>query len=382
MPHPADGSCDEGPSYWGRAGASLFDNLELLHGATRGRFDVFADPVVREIGRYIPRTHIAGPAFVCVGDCDAHPDVPRDLVFRYGRRIDDPGMRALAQSGQAGDELWSEPRGPWSLMRILYTLFNLADLRSARPTPPYLRDVWLGDADMELMAARDAAGTADGLFVAAWGAHNGQSHNHNDVGNYVVYLDGRPVLIDVGRPTYTRQTFSSDRYKIWAMQSAFHNLPTVNGRMQGAGRRYAAKDVVHKAGDESAELRMDLAAAYPPEAGIVSWSRTVRLARGEGVEVADEFVLRKPSADVVQHLITPCRVEVLQPGELRLRGPEAGPDVRVRFSPPDLGVDVETIDLDDEKLVASWGPRLHRISLRAPRAQEKDVWTVRIAPAR
>ncbi len=26
-----DGGCDEGPSYWGRAGASLFDCLDLLH---------------------------------------------------------------------------------------------------------------------------------------------------------------------------------------------------------------------------------------------------------------------------------------------------------------------------------------------------------------
>lgn len=31
-----DGGCDEGPSYWGRAGASLFDCLDLLHAASGG----------------------------------------------------------------------------------------------------------------------------------------------------------------------------------------------------------------------------------------------------------------------------------------------------------------------------------------------------------
>jgi hypothetical protein len=34
--YPDDGGCDEGPSYWGRAGASLFESLELLHAATGG----------------------------------------------------------------------------------------------------------------------------------------------------------------------------------------------------------------------------------------------------------------------------------------------------------------------------------------------------------
>ena len=39
--YPDDGGCDEGPSYWGRAGASLFESLELLHSATGGAVDVY-----------------------------------------------------------------------------------------------------------------------------------------------------------------------------------------------------------------------------------------------------------------------------------------------------------------------------------------------------
>ncbi len=58
--YPDDGGCDEGPSYWGRAGASLFESLELLHAATGGRIDVYREPVVRAIGQYIARAYIAG----------------------------------------------------------------------------------------------------------------------------------------------------------------------------------------------------------------------------------------------------------------------------------------------------------------------------------
>ena len=378
VPHPPDGSCDEGPSYWGRAGASLFDNLELLYGATQGKFDVYDDGVVREIGRYIVRMHVAGDAFVCVGDCDARPDQPRDLIYRYGKRIDDAPMQDLGRSPSIGHELWSEGRGPWSLMRILYALFNLAELRSADASPPLVRDVWLGDPDMQLMVARDAAGTADGFYLAAWGAHNGQSHNHNDVGNYLVYYDGRPVLIDVGRPTYTRQTFSRDRYKIWAMQSAYHNLPSINGHMQPAGAQYAAREVRYRADDRAAELTLDLAGAYPRDTGIETWLRTIRLVRGDSVEVADAFRLREPSADVVQHLMTPCEVEALGEGRLRLRDPGAETRLVVVYDPAPLRVEIETIELDDAKLAEMWGPKLRRILLKAHEPQSQGTWAVRI----
>jgi len=55
-----DGGCDEGPSYWGRAGGSLFDCLELAHFATNGKCDWYAHPRIREIGRFITRGHISG----------------------------------------------------------------------------------------------------------------------------------------------------------------------------------------------------------------------------------------------------------------------------------------------------------------------------------
>jgi hypothetical protein len=82
-------------------------------------------------------------------------------------------------------------------------------------------------------------------------------NNHNDVGNFIVFANGRPFVIDVGRPTYTRQTFSSDRYKIWSMQSDYHNLPTVNGQMQEAGRDFMAKGVKYEVGEGFAQLSAD-----------------------------------------------------------------------------------------------------------------------------
>ncbi len=382
VPYPEDGSCDEGPSYWTRAGASLFDNLELLHGATDGRFDVFDDEVVKNVGRFICRTHITGNAYVCVGDCDAQINIPRDLVFRYGRRIGDANMQALATFDLSGNLLGRSKRGFWSMNRPLHALFNVAELRAVETSSaPLLRDVWLGDEDMQLMVARDAAGTTAGFFVAAWGGHNAQSHNHNDVGNYVVYVDGWPALIDVGRPTYTRQTFSGDRYKIWAMQSAFHNLPTVNECMQGVGRRYAARDVNYLSDETDAGLQLNIASAYPKEAEIVSWVRKIHLDRGQSLTVSDTFELQKESTAISQSLMTPCEVSLAEAGKLEFSLPETKAKMVVHYEPPQLDVEIETIELEDEKLVEMWGPSLRRVLLKAHAATSRDAWTVRISKA-
>ena len=38
-------------------------------------------------------------------------------------------------------------------------------------------------------------------FVAAKGGNNAESHNHNDIGNFIVYQNNQPLVIDLGRDT-------------------------------------------------------------------------------------------------------------------------------------------------------------------------------------
>jgi hypothetical protein len=118
-----------------------------------------------------------------------------------------------------------------------------------------------------VLTARLRAGSSSGIFLAAKTGHNAESHNHNDVGSFIVAQDGRPLLIDVGVGVYTRQTFGPERYQIWTMQSSWHNVPEVDGFAQAPGREYAARRVQGLLSPGAAELSMDLAGAYPAEAG-------------------------------------------------------------------------------------------------------------------
>lgn len=380
VPYPSDGSCDEGPSYWGHAGASLFDNLELLYSATGGRFNLYQDSVIQEIGRFIYRAHISDDYFVNIGDCDARLNIDRDLVFRYGRRIKDKKMESLATYGLTEEELFDTEKSFRSLGRMLHKLFNLSNILTVKSiSPPLPGDVWLGDEDMQMMAARDREGSSKGLYVACWAGHNGQSHNHNDVGNFIIFVDGRPFIVDVGKPTYARKTFSADRYEIWPMQSAYHNLPTVNSVMQEAGRRYAARNVQYRSNEDYAQLRMDIASAYPEEAGVKVWFRTVRLNRGKDIQVIDSFELKEKSRGIIQNLITPCQIVQNKPGILVLRDSEKQTELNLQYDSDKLTVQTEAIQLEDDRLVTIWGPRLYRILLKPKSAAKRDTWILQFS---
>ena len=238
-----DGGCDEGTSYWGRAGGSLFDCLELLFWASGGKLNFYDEPLVKQIGRYIYRGHIHDDYFINFADGGARVPISASLVYRYGERI---GDQKLMDMGLSAYHLQAEEREkseeipvPAPLLRQLPEIFIYEELESKKAKPPYVRDVWLDG--IQVMAAREREGDYKGFYLAAKGGHNDESHNHNDVGHFIVYYDGQPLIIDVGVEAYTAKTFSNARYEIWTMQSQYHNLPTINGICQQAGEEYCAR---------------------------------------------------------------------------------------------------------------------------------------------
>lgn len=360
--YPDDGSSDEGPGYWGRAGASLFDNLELLHSATGGRIDLYDSPLVQNMGRYIYRVYIKDEYFVPMGDAAARITPDAELVYSYGKRIGDPTMHRFGA--------WlAQRRGPYRLGssspgRILPALMAAREIGTASASEPLLGSAWL--PDLQLVAARSTPGSATGLYLSAWGGHNAQSHNHNDVGNFIVYADGKPVLIDVGVETYSSRTFSPRRYEIWTMQSAYHNLPTINGAMQAAGREFAARAVSFAESRGEVRFAADIATAYPVEAGVTRWMRRLRLdRRAPAVELREEYELREWREPIRLNLMTPLVVDISRPGEVHLRAtPEgAGGHFVLTYDARAFLATTEEIPISDARLRPVWGDRLARIVL-------------------
>jgi hypothetical protein len=372
----SDGGCDEGTSYWDRAGGSLFDCLELLHDATAGHIDVYAEPLIAHLGRFLYRSYVGGGNwFLNFADGSAKVGISAEMVFRYGRRIGDDNLMALGSA--AFHRRTTEEKaliGAFTLGRKLPAAFNYSQILTASPEPPFVRDVWMDG--IEVFAAREQEGSDKGLYLAGKGGHNAESHNHNDVGQFILFCDGRPIFIDAGVEQYTAKTFSSRRYELWTMQSAYHNLPTIGGVQQAPGGNFRARDPRHECTDDHACLSLDIAGAYPEEAGVQTWQRTLCLQRSSSaaVEITDDFRLTKP-VEVTLSLLTPCEPDVSQPGMIVL--PD-GRTVTLQYPVEALTPTVERLELQDPRMVPVWGDHLYRLVLASREAIAQGKWVLRV----
>ncbi|MCU0336050.1 MAG: heparinase II/III-family protein, partial [Chitinophagaceae bacterium] len=116
-----------------------------------------------------------------------------------------------------------------------------------------------------------------GWYLGIKAGHNGWSHGHNDAGSAIVFYNEQPVLIDVGREAYRKQSFGKDRYANWIMQSAYHNLPLINGQQQQDGKAFGTSQTSFLQQRGLTRLRTNLAGAYPPAAGVQRWLRSYSL---------------------------------------------------------------------------------------------------------
>lgn len=359
VPYPADGGCDEGPSYWTRAGGSLYDCLEILHSASGGKINVFDQQLIRNIGTYIRKVSISDPYYINFADASAKMEIEPTLVFRYGSAINDEQMKQFAAFAAKRQNTTQMPvHGRYgSLNRRLPALFTMNELEMTPAVQPFVRDVWF--EDIQVMAARSFEGNDKSFYIAAKGGHNNESHNHNDIGNFIVYCDGEPVIIDAGAQTYTRKTFSSQRYELWNNQSAYHNLPTINGVKQKAGVEFKATNVNYKAESKNAVFALDIAQAYPASAKVHSWHRTVKLNRGENVEIEDEYELASFVEPFTLHLLTPMEAQSKSAGTIELLSPNGS--YKVKYDEKLFEPRFERIDINDSRMSANWGKELFRI---------------------
>ncbi|GHJ42626.1 heparinase II/III family protein [Streptomyces sp. TS71-3] len=365
---PADGGCDEGPHYWWRAGASLFECLETLTSMLGTDAGVFGHPLIRAMARYPLAMGIGDGWVVNFADGPARlRETTPAVLHRYGRRTGQPDVSAHARALRGDDDAVLPGEGaPFDLRRVLDALFDPEWRTAPRTGFPLPAGTWLPDT--QVLVSRAAGGSRKGLLLAAKGGTNDESHNHNDVGSFIVALDARPLIVDAGVGTYRKETFNRDRYTIWSMTSPYHNLPVVNGVAQAAGPPFRAAEVAARTGAGADELTLDIAGAYPDEARLRSWTRTLRLVRGpdEHVTVDDAWSSEGTPSSLALHLLVS--------GDLTLDGtgsatvtPARGRGVGVAWDATAFSASAEAVALDDPVFTRVWGPALHRLVLTALR---------------
>lgn len=356
----ADGACEEGPSYWGHASGKLYDYLELLGSITGEKISLFSNEQIKAMGEYIARSYVGNGWVVNFADASAQGGGDPYLIYRYGKAVNSNVMRQFAATLYSDGKMSFKSRDIYRIFEAIGINKELSGFNEEFKGTDF---TWYPETEFCYLRNQKA-------FFAAKGGYNDESHNHNDAGCFSLWINTTPVMIDAGVGTYTRQTFSNERYTIWTMQSNYHNLPMINGVPQKYGRKYKATDV--KASKNS--FSANIATAYPEEAEVKEWIRSYQMKANELV-IKDLFELKEAKQENIINFLTWGNVTI---NENEVTIEVNGVKAQLKFDSKKFNAKKETIELTDKKLSDVWGNKIYRLSFTAKNKAIKDSYTFHI----
>ena len=340
--YPEDGGCDEGPAYWGCAGNTYVTCLGVIYDLTGGKLNVYDHPFVKDIVEYIAKVHIDGHFYINFADS-------RPLIMYTGKDIGHLAEKTNSEllfslssylkslERDESEASFSYGPMPYESLSLLNYDLTVDSSNSCKKK----KNTWLHG--LKIMIARQSEKSNEGLCLAIKGGHNEESHNHNDVGSFIIYDDGKPLFIDIGTETYTKFTFDPNhRYNIWYITSAYHNLPTIGGVKQKNGRAYASSNEVFD--EATSTLSLELKNAYPDTSGINSYVRVASMS-DEGIKIVDTLDLTD-EAWVDFHFMTKDEPVIV--------GNEVKVSNRALVFPKGMKAEIETIKTEDRTLKKNW----------------------------
>jgi hypothetical protein len=135
--------------------------------------------------------------------------------------------------------------------------------------------------------------------------------------------------------------------------------------------------------EAKATLTLDIAAAYPPEANIAAWQRTVTLKRGKAVNITDSYKLSASAQKITLSLLSPCEISLDEVGVATFKTSTFGQGhtsgaARVLFDADTFTAHTEIIPITDTRMSAVWGDHLNRMVFTAKQPPQSGTWVWKI----
>ena len=374
-----DGCCDEGAQYYRHAGLCLFGCLDILNAVSGNAFNsLFDNSKIKNIAEYIVNVHIGGEYYVNYSDCSPLAGSCGCREYLFGKSCNLPRLTSLAacdfaqsiDNGTLFEDESVKLNLYYRMQTILFSDEILSFSCAKGANSPSGADIYYESVGVCVLRN-------DTFTVAAKAGDNNDSHNHNDTGSIILYKGTDPIFIDIGPETYSQKTFSPQRYEIWTMQSAYHNLPVINGFDQMAGSDYRATDV--NVCIDKKTISMNIATAYPLSAVSDSipeyrYTREIAMSKIDNTVILSDTSSCAPDLlpkGIVLNFIT-CHKPVIAEnnGEICIGIGSANVSVSGASNPA-----CETLPITDARLKKSWSHDLYRISLSM--RSEEFVMTVK-----
>ncbi len=211
-----DGVCVEGPGYWSYGFGYFIEYAEMQRTFTKGKYDLLKDEKIKQISMFLQKLFLDTSVVVNYGDCGSNVTVPAG--FMYGLKTLYPSDVELPPKKRLTIESHYFP----ACLRA-FTYYD----------PSFTAAVISNNAEYYMGDCGWFVKRTPKYGIGARGGSNGESHNHNDVGSFILSVDDKQVLIDMGGRPYTRQYFEHEkRYTFIETSSRGHNAPIINGKYQ------------------------------------------------------------------------------------------------------------------------------------------------------
>ena len=282
-----DGYDTEGLGYWNYGFLHFTELRENLLRATHGRIDLLASPKMQKAALFGIQFPMMPGNAAAFGDAGVMPQPDAHLV----KMIDQ--IFQISPSPPAA-EVHSSGIQHAGLTSIALELFPVA--HDELPAPPEVsrHEMQTYYADSGVLVSRPANGQDLGVTIKAGG---NTTHSHNDIGSFVIGLDGVQPVGDPGGPRfYSGATFGSHRLDSKLLNSFGHPVPEIAGHLQLDATKVKVKVLSHSSSAREDRFVIDMTPAYDV-AELKHLTRTLVHSRdGNGVvEITDEFHLTKPT---------------------------------------------------------------------------------------
>ncbi len=360
-----DGLCDEGIGYWDYGFSHFICLSEVLYKATGGKIDLMGNAKVRKIAEFPWRIELLEGVYPSFSD-SGYMRKPRPLTVDYVSKK--YGFRVGWWKGET-EKLASIFR------KVIFYFPNSSDISGKKSNERKfgIRD-WFESSGM--LVCRPAELKKDSMAAVIRGGDNAESHNHDDIGTFVVAVGDRMPLADVGEvEVRTIKTFSDTRYDSKVMNSYGHSVPIVDGKLQRRGKEAKVNVLSHEFTDERDKIVYDLKAAYDVNE-LLKLQRSFVYSRGcgETLEVIDEVSFNNPRKFGTA-IMTMGSCEVNE-GTVVVRDGDYGAKVEIEVSGGEYEINIEKISVEAQNANLGLPTRIG-INMKKPVKETKIKMTIR-----
>jgi hypothetical protein len=293
-----DGYCSEGLGYWDYGFGHFLLLGDLVLKATAGRLNLFADdPKLLRISAFPTNLMIQPGLAPAFADCGVNPRPSNASLALIHRHLPEAVPTPVRWDPLAG-----------GLIQVTLFAFDQdtsAIAEAQGEAPPLPLRTWFDQAG--ILVSRSLPGAVPAFGAAFKGGHNAEHHNHNDVGSYVIGLEGHAYLLDPGAEVYTRRTFSGQRYESKVLNSYGHPVPVVAGKLQRPGAQARGEVLAADFSESTDRLVLSLKSCYDVPA-LERLERAFEYRRAEGTIVIEDRVKLSSPQTFATALITLDRV--------------------------------------------------------------------------